>query len=76
MFLVVCPDNKRDKQTLLKIINDKVHHFENLSLAMVFSSYTWDWVFSSYTWDWVNHSENFLKPGTKDVHTNEIEGIY
>ena len=29
-----------------------------------------------YEWDWVNHSENFVKPGTKDVHTNRIEGYY
>ena len=24
----------------------------------------------------MNHSTNFLKPGTKDVHTNRIEGEY
>ena len=27
-----------------------------------------------YEWDWVNHSKNFVKPGTKDIHTNSIEG--
>ena len=27
IFLVVCPNNKRDKATLLKIINEKVSHF-------------------------------------------------
>ena len=93
VFLVVCPDNKRDKQTLLTIINDKVHNVED-SLIVIFSLkfiilkvekgtriLTDGWqAYKSlpqegYSWDWVNHSENFLKPGTKDVHTNEIEGI-
>ena len=27
-----------------------------------------------YTSDWVNHSENFVKPGSIDVHTETIEG--
>ena len=29
-----------------------------------------------YSWDFVNHSEHFVKPGTRDVHTNTIEGIF
>ena len=37
VFLVVCPDNKRDKQTLLTIINDKVHNVED-SLIVIFLS--------------------------------------
>ena len=27
-----------------------------------------------FDWDWVNHKDNFVKPGTSDVHTNRIEG--
>ena len=29
-----------------------------------------------YSWDWVNHSQNFVKPGQSDVHTNRIEGKF
>ena len=29
-----------------------------------------------YSWDWVNHSQNFVKPGQPDVHTNGIEGKF
>ena len=28
-----------------------------------------------YEFDFVNHSENFVKPGCPDVHTNTIEGV-
>ena len=37
VFLVVCPDNKRDKQTLLAIINDKVHNVEDFINCNFFS---------------------------------------
>ena len=85
--MVVCPKNKRDKETLLTIIKDKVHpgtkvetyhHIE--SCVIILQIITDGWAAyktlpaQGYQWDSVNHSENFVKPGDSTVHTNSIEG--
>ena len=72
VFLERCTNNRRDRPTLERIITTHVEkgtriitdgwkayaHLEELG----------------YAWDWVNHSKNFVKPGTSDVHTEGIEG--
>ena len=72
VFLVVCPGNKRDKATLLPIIKD------NVAIGSRIITDGWQAYKTlgeeGYEWDYVNHSENFVKPGTTDVHTNRIEG--
>ena len=72
VFLVVCPGNKRDKATLLPIIK------ANVAIGSRIITDGWQAYKTlgeeGYEWDYVNHSENFVKPGTKDVHTNRIEG--
>ena len=73
IFLVICPNNKRDKQTLLSIIKDKVEKGTRI-LTDGWAAYK-TLGEEGYSWDFVNHSEHFVKPGAPDVHTNTIEGI-
>ena len=72
VFLAICPDNKRDKATLLPIIK------ENVEVGTRIITDGWKAYRTlgeeGFVWDWVNHETNFVKPGTKDIHTNRIEG--
>ena len=74
IFVVQCPDNKRDKPTLEKIIIDNVEKGTKI--------YTDGWPaykglkYLGYDWDSVNHSKEFIKEGNPDVHTQRIEGTW
>ena len=72
VFLVPCPDNTRDKATLIPIIKEKVAPGSRI-ITDGWKAYQ-SLGEEGYDWQFVNHSENFIKPGTVDVHTNRIEG--
>lgn len=91
VFLVICPGNRRDKATLLPIIKEKVTTNICLVVFKILYNYQvkqgtriitdgWSAYRSlgeeGFTWEWVNHSTHFVKPGTKDIHTNRIEGLH
>ena len=74
IFLVLCPENKRDRATLEKIIMDNVEPGCTV--------YTDGWAAykkldeCGYSWDFVNHSEEFVKTSNPSVHTQSIEGCW
>ena len=74
IFLVLCPENKRDRPTLEKIIKDIVELGSTV--------YTDGWAAykkleeCGYTLDFVNRSEEFVKTSNSSVHTQSIEGCW
>ena len=59
MFIVQCPNNKRDKATLEKLILDNVAIGTKI-ITDGWSAYQ-KLVELGYEWDWVNHSKEFVK---------------
>ena len=59
IFLVLAPNNKRDRATLEKIILDNVAIGTTI-FTDGWASYT-DIESHGYKWDFVNHSEEFVK---------------
>ena len=59
VFLKQCDNNRRDRHTLERIIENRVAKGSRI-LTDGWAAYNkLDEL--GYTWDWVNHSENFVK---------------
>ena len=59
MFVVKCPKNKRDKETLEQLILDNVE----IGTKIITDGWAAYKGLSAlgYEWDWVNHSKEFVK---------------
>ena len=73
LFIVECPRNKRDKNTLIPIIRQHVAEGTHIITDC------WKAYFClpnfGYTHSAVNHSKNYVKPNTDGiVHTHGIDG--
>ena len=74
IFIEICPDNKRDKATLMEIIQRRVEKGTKI-ITDGWAAYK-DMESYGYEWDWVNHSKEFVKHGDREVHTQRIEGTW
>ena len=70
--LEICPENRRDKNTLTGLIEKHIHPGTTLYTDMWGGYNTPHLVSKGYTHMTVNHSQTFVDPVT-GVHTNKIE---
>ena len=73
-FMAVCPGNKRTKETLWPIIE------ENIAKGSIIHSDGWKAYRKlpevGYAHRWVNHTEHYVDPSDRTLHTNKIEGFW
>ena len=72
-FLVQCPGNKRDKNTLHSLISQYVRRGTHI-ITDSWKGYN-DIKSLGYTHSLVNHSEEFVSSEDPSVHTQSIEGV-
>ena len=72
-FLVQCPGNKRDKNTLHSLISQYVRRGTHI-ITDSWKGYN-DITSLGYTHSLVNHSEEFVSSEDPSVHTQSIEGL-